>query len=119
MSGHNGDFQDLSNEIRLGGATAATLRVKMADIRHGHVVGVIEELVPIEISIKNAGTVASGAELPAVVVNAGDTTKEFLAIEEKVAALQAQKRELADALFGEGGAAVGGLTREDLENLLA
>ncbi len=40
-------------------------------------------------------------------------------VEEKVAALQAQKRELADALFGEGGAAVGGLTREDLENLLA
>ncbi len=34
-------------------------------------------------------------------------------VEEKVALLQSQKRELADALFGEGGAALGGLTRED------
>jgi superfamily II DNA or RNA helicase len=40
-------------------------------------------------------------------------------VEEKVAQLQSQKRELADALFGEGGAAVGGLTRADLELLLS
>ncbi len=40
-------------------------------------------------------------------------------VEEKVAQLQAQKRELADALFGEGGAALSGLTREDLAALLA
>ncbi len=40
-------------------------------------------------------------------------------VEEKVAQLQSQKRELAEALFGEGGAAVGGLTRDDLELLLS
>jgi superfamily II DNA or RNA helicase len=40
-------------------------------------------------------------------------------VEEKVAQLQEQKRELADALFGGGGAALTGLTREDLELLLA
>jgi superfamily II DNA or RNA helicase len=40
-------------------------------------------------------------------------------VEEKVAQLQSQKRELAEALFGEGTAALSGLTREDLEQLLA
>jgi superfamily II DNA or RNA helicase len=40
-------------------------------------------------------------------------------VEEKVAELQKQKRELADALFGDAGAALTGLTREDLEGLLA
>jgi superfamily II DNA or RNA helicase len=40
-------------------------------------------------------------------------------IEEKVEALQAEKRALADAFFGQGGAALGGLTREDLESFLA
>ena len=40
-------------------------------------------------------------------------------VEEKVAELQQRKRELADALFGEGGAALKGLTREDLAFLLA
>ena len=40
-------------------------------------------------------------------------------VEEKVAELQQQKRELADALFGDGGAALGGLRREDLELLLS
>jgi SNF2 family DNA or RNA helicase len=39
-------------------------------------------------------------------------------VEEKVAALQQQKRELADALFGDDGASLGGLTREDLALLL-
>jgi SNF2 family DNA or RNA helicase len=39
-------------------------------------------------------------------------------VEEKVAELQQQKRELADALFGDGGASLGGLTREDLALLL-
>jgi superfamily II DNA or RNA helicase len=40
-------------------------------------------------------------------------------IEEKVEALQKEKRALADAFFGERGAALAGLTREDLEKLLA
>jgi superfamily II DNA or RNA helicase len=40
-------------------------------------------------------------------------------IEEKVQALQKEKRDLADSLFGDRGAALLGLTREDLENLLA
>ncbi len=39
-------------------------------------------------------------------------------IEEKVEALQRRKRELSDAFFGEGGAALVGITREDLEELL-
>ncbi len=40
-------------------------------------------------------------------------------IEEKVEALQKEKRDLADSLFGDRGAALVGLTREDLEGLLA
>jgi SNF2 family DNA or RNA helicase len=40
-------------------------------------------------------------------------------VEEKVAQLQAQKRELADSLFGDAGTALAGLTRGDLEHLLA
>ena len=40
-------------------------------------------------------------------------------IEEKVEALQREKKALADAFFGERGAALGGLGREDLEMLLA
>jgi SNF2 family DNA or RNA helicase len=40
-------------------------------------------------------------------------------IEEKVQALQKEKRDLADSLFGDRGAALVGLTREDLEGLLA
>jgi superfamily II DNA or RNA helicase len=40
-------------------------------------------------------------------------------IEEKVEALQREKRALSDAFFGDKGAALGGLTREDLEALLA
>jgi superfamily II DNA or RNA helicase len=39
-------------------------------------------------------------------------------IEEKVEGLQKEKRALSDAFFGEKGAALGGLTREDLESLL-
>jgi superfamily II DNA or RNA helicase len=40
-------------------------------------------------------------------------------IEEKVQALQKEKRDLADSLFGDRGAALVGLTREDLEGLLS
>ncbi|HEV8320553.1 MAG TPA: DEAD/DEAH box helicase [Myxococcota bacterium] len=40
-------------------------------------------------------------------------------VEEKVAELQARKKELADALFGEGGALLRDLQREDLELLLS
>jgi superfamily II DNA or RNA helicase len=40
-------------------------------------------------------------------------------IEEKVEALQKEKRALAEGFFGEKGGAVSGLTREDLESLLA
>jgi superfamily II DNA or RNA helicase len=40
-------------------------------------------------------------------------------IEDKVAELQKQKRELAEALLGGAGASLGGLTREDLEQLLS
>jgi superfamily II DNA or RNA helicase len=40
-------------------------------------------------------------------------------VEEKVALLQAEKRELADAFFGEGAPTLAGLTREDLQRLLA
>jgi SNF2 family DNA or RNA helicase len=39
-------------------------------------------------------------------------------IEEKVEGLQREKRALSDAFFGEKGAALGGITREDLESLL-
>jgi superfamily II DNA or RNA helicase len=39
-------------------------------------------------------------------------------IEEKVEALQREKRALSDAFFGERGAALAGITREDLEALL-
>jgi superfamily II DNA or RNA helicase len=39
-------------------------------------------------------------------------------VEEKIVLLQAQKRELAEALFGEEASALGGLTREDLAWLL-
>jgi SNF2 family DNA or RNA helicase len=39
-------------------------------------------------------------------------------IEEKVEALQKEKRALAEGFFGESGGAIGGLTREDLEALL-
>src|SRR5712675_3183925 len=59
----------------------------MANVWHGHVIGAIEVLVPIEISIKNTGTVARGPKLSDVVVDTGDTTKEFLAIEEEVAVM--------------------------------
>ena len=40
-------------------------------------------------------------------------------VEEKVLALQEEKRELADAILGEGGSALRQLTREDLEQLLS
>ena len=40
-------------------------------------------------------------------------------IEEKVEELQREKRALAEGFFGEKGGAIGGLTREDLERLLA
>jgi superfamily II DNA or RNA helicase len=40
-------------------------------------------------------------------------------VEDKVAELQKEKRELADALFGDSGGSLGGLTRDDLERLLA
>jgi superfamily II DNA or RNA helicase len=40
-------------------------------------------------------------------------------VEEKVAELQLQKKALADALLGDSAAALGALTREDLERLLA
>jgi superfamily II DNA or RNA helicase len=40
-------------------------------------------------------------------------------IEEKVEALQKEKRELAAGFFGEGGGSIAGLTRDDLEALLA
>jgi superfamily II DNA or RNA helicase len=39
-------------------------------------------------------------------------------IEEKVEALQREKRALSDAFFGDRGAALAGITREDLEQLL-
>ncbi len=40
-------------------------------------------------------------------------------VEDKVAELQRQKRELAEALLGGASASLGGLTREDLEQLLS
>src|SRR5258707_6565809 len=84
LRGHDGNFQDFANKVRLSRAAAARLRIEMADIRPRHVVGAIEEFVPIEISIQNAGTITGGVEFPAVVVDASDAAKEFLAIAEEI-----------------------------------
>jgi hypothetical protein len=56
----------------------------MSDVWHRHVVGTVEEFVPIEISIENAGTIAGRSEFSAVVINPSDTAKEFFAVAKEV-----------------------------------
>src|ERR1700740_3099968 len=56
----------------------------MPDIGDRHVIGIIKEFVPIEISIQNGGTEAGSMEFSAVVVDASDAAKEFLTIAKKV-----------------------------------
>ena len=84
LRGHDGNFQDFANKVRLSRAAAARLRIEMADIRHRHVVGAIEEFVPIEISIQNAGTITGGVEFSSVVVDASDAAKKFVTITKEV-----------------------------------
>ncbi len=85
LRGHDGKFKDAADEERLGGATAAGLRLEMAGIGDGHIVGKIEGVVPIEIAIEDAGTIAGSAELPDAGVDARGAAKEFIAILEEVA----------------------------------
>jgi len=85
LSGNDRNFQNFSDEVRLGGAAATALGIEVADVGNGHVVGIIKEFVPVEIAIKNAGAVADRAELAAVFVDAGDAAKKFFAVAEQVA----------------------------------
>src|ERR1700732_5315798 len=66
----NGHLQDLANKGGLGGAAPTVLRVEMAHIGHGHIVGTVEEFIPVEISIKNSGPVAGGTEFSPIVIDA-------------------------------------------------
>src|SRR5579859_2490713 len=78
-------FENAADEIRLRCAASATLRIKMANVGHGHIVGVVEEFIPVEIAIQHSGTITKSAKLSAIVVNAGHTTEKFFSIAEKIA----------------------------------
>ncbi len=85
LGGHDRKFQDAADEEGLGGATAAGLRFEMAGIGDGHIVGKIEGVIPIEIAIEDAGTIAGGAELPDAGIDARGAAKKLIAILEEIA----------------------------------
>src|SRR5215471_19332555 len=58
LRGDDGDLEHLAYKIRFGGATSTGLRVQVTHIRHRHVVGILERVVPIEIPVQNAGAIA-------------------------------------------------------------
>ena len=80
LRGDNGDLQDLADKVGLGGAAPTVLRVEMAHVGHGHIVGTVEKFIPVEISIKNSGPVAGGTEFPPVVIDACNAAKKFFTI---------------------------------------
>src|SRR5690349_19133671 len=69
----NRNFQDFADEVWFRRTAATTLRIQMADIGDGHIVGTIEKFVPIEIAVKNARAVPCRTEFAAVVVDASDS----------------------------------------------
>src|SRR2546421_8689092 len=85
LSGDDRYFQNFPDKVRLCGAAAAGLRVEVPDIGNGHIVGIFEGVIPIEIAIENAGAVSLGLKFSSVFVNAGDTIKKLPAVAKEIA----------------------------------
>src|SRR3954452_20998867 len=70
LSGGDGQFQDVPDEVRHYGAAPARLRVEMSDVGHRHIVGESESVIPLQISIQNAGAESAASKPERVFVNA-------------------------------------------------
>src|SRR5437899_11499855 len=57
----------------------------MPDTWNGHVIGKVESPVPVEVSIENSGTKASGSILSAVSIDSFGAAQESFAIAEQMA----------------------------------
>src|ERR1700722_7737058 len=69
LAGSQRNFENLSHEIGENRTAAATLRLQMRDIRHGHIVGKVIGIVPIKVAIHHAGAESAGAVLLGVVID--------------------------------------------------
>ena len=81
--GHR-DLENLSNKIRLAGTTAAGLGIQVAHIGHGHVVGEIKFVVPVQVPVEHARAIADGFELLAIFIDPLNTIHKLLAVVEKI-----------------------------------
>src|ERR1700744_4354308 len=78
------DFQDVANKVGHDSTAAATLRIQMCDVGYGHVVGKVESVIPIEVSIKDGGTEALGIVLPPIAIYLFDAVKELLSLSKQI-----------------------------------
>src|SRR5262245_60047773 len=68
--GHR-QFKNISDEVRHYRAAAATLRIYRSNVRHGHVEGKIQGIVPLRPAIKYSGSEPDGAILLCVAIDDG------------------------------------------------
>src|SRR5437016_1926809 len=80
LSSGKGQFEDLSDKKRHHCAAAAALRLQMGNIWHGHVVGKLVCVVPIEIAVHDSRTEAARAEFLDALINFLGSLEEYLSL---------------------------------------
>src|SRR5205807_1898904 len=76
-------FQDVADEIRHHRATSPALNLEVANVGNRHVVGDVQCLIPVRLSVHGTGSKPSSAKLADVPVDALCAPQEFLAAAEK------------------------------------
>src|SRR5437016_3656298 len=76
LSSGQGQFEDLSDKKWHNCAAATALRLEMGNVWHGHVVGKLVCVVPIEVAVHDSCTEAARAELFDVLINSSGSLEE-------------------------------------------
>src|SRR5437867_3644553 len=77
-------FEDLADEIRHNSAAAAPLRVQVRDIGDGHVIGEVQCVVPVQVSIEHSGPKATRPEVLPILTNSSGTAQELPPVPKQV-----------------------------------
>src|SRR5579859_2640674 len=75
-AGH-GKLDDVSDKVWHHRAAAATLRIEMCHVGNRHVIGELESVVPVCVTVEDTGAKPLGAVFPCVFVDALRTAQEL------------------------------------------
>src|ERR1039458_926222 len=77
LRGRQGQLQNIPDEVRQYCAAAASLRLKVSDIGHRHIVGNLQSVIPFLIAIHGTCTETPRVEFSRVSVNSFGSSQKF------------------------------------------